>query len=733
MWQLRADEQASAEAAVKQTLPPCQVRCPIKEAIQRSNVMISLLPNDPEKARDGVIQIGDFLYDRNPFFTVCGYICGICERECNYKSKGGSIKRRLLKQFLSDTYTPYLNEKKPLDVKKDKGPVAILGGGPGGLFCAWELSKKGYDVTIFDNNPKLGGAVRYIPKYRLPEKVLDTAVDNLIRLGGIKIKKKVKVNGGDPISQLKDQGFKAFFIATGTPYPRALTLGIKPVDWHGLENVMYGLTLLDEVAKNNIPPDYYKDKSVIVVGGGNVAFDAARTAARLGGEATIVCLETWDKSSKDGIPADLEEIEGAHQEGIRIVYSRGVRSVIGKKDKFEKIDCPKCTSVFDEKGFNPKFDTSDCIEIEGDVLLITIGQMMDRSLLQNTGLFDESGRLAVNPLTLQSQKRKEVFLGGDVRRIGFMVDAMAEGRQAADSIDKYLRGVSTARWLVTYEGSKAPLRDVFKPEPAPKWTLPDKRMNFEPFEIGFTLDEAIKEARRCLECGPCISCKACVATGIQPELPTVKVDETLCSGCGMCVAACNYSTAHLAEIPILFDGREVGVKRVSYTDPLLCKACGMCVSACPSGARELVPDLSATEKHKITDKSGIVCFACKFGWGYAAGNGTFKNIKSMVPVVCIGKVDATDILEAFKKGSDGVLLLGCGEGDCHFQDGNQEARKRMYLLHKILESFGIEKERLEAVTSIDPQGEKIQGIINGFMDRLKGLGPIKRQEVTHGR
>ncbi len=100
-----------------------------------------------------------------------------------------------------------MKEKKPLDVPKDKGPVAILGGGPAGLLCAWELSKKGYDVTIFDSNPKLGGAVRYIPKYRLPEDVLDTAVDNLVRLGGIKVEKELKVNGGDPIAKLKGKRF----------------------------------------------------------------------------------------------------------------------------------------------------------------------------------------------------------------------------------------------------------------------------------------------------------------------------------------------------------------------------------------------------------------------------------------------------------------------------------------------------------------------------------------------
>jgi NADPH-dependent glutamate synthase beta subunit-like oxidoreductase/coenzyme F420-reducing hydrogenase delta subunit/NAD-dependent dihydropyrimidine dehydrogenase PreA subunit len=722
MWKLRTDKDARAVAAAKQYLPPCEIRCPIHEDIQRTNVLISLLPLVEKEARDGAIQIGDYLFETNPLFAVCGYICGLCERDCNYAAVGGSVKRRLLKRFLSDTYTSYLNTKEPFNITKDKEKVAVIGGGPAGLLCAWELSKHGYDVTIFESQQKLGGAVRWIPQYRLPKEVLDAAVDNIIRIGGINIELGHTITGDNPLQELKNKGFKAFFVASGTNLARPLTFGTERVSWQDLDNIQYGLTFLQDVLDGKIPLDYFKGKKVIVIGGGNVAFDAARTAYRLGGDVTVVCLETWDKSHRDGIPADHEEIEGAQQEGLRIEYQRGVRSIAGSKGKFKKIECPKCIGVFDDKGFNPRFDTSDVIEIEGDYLLITIGQMWDRSLLEKLGLFDERGRLAVDPLTLQSLTKPEVFVGGDLRRIGFMADAMADGKQAAESIDKYLRSEILERWLIRYEPSERPHKSMYQPETTVKWTPLTERKTFDMYELGFTLEEAAQEARRCLECGPCMSCKACVTSGVQEYLPTVQVDAGLCSGCGVCVTACNYDTAHLIEVMETMGRRTVGTRLVSFSDPLKCKACGQCVSACPSGARALVPDI-LVHTYKIDYEPRIVCFACKFGWGYATEQLT-ASTDHVIPVVCMGKVDATEILNAFNSGADGVLLLGCAEDECHFQDGNQKAEKRVYFIGKILEVFGIAKERLEIVTDIDPRGEKIQGLINRLADRIKNLGPI---------
>jgi NADPH-dependent glutamate synthase beta subunit-like oxidoreductase/NAD-dependent dihydropyrimidine dehydrogenase PreA subunit len=580
MWKTVSTGATRVEPAIRQFLPPCQVRCPINEDIQRTNVLISLLPDDPEIAREGVIQIGDYLYDRNPLFNICGYVCGLCELDCNYQSKGGAIRRRLLKRFVSDTYTDLLDRKEGFAVVNRKEKVAVVGGGPAGLMCAFDLSKRGYKVTIFEASDRLGGALWLIPRYRLPEKVLTSAVKNMVRIAGIDVKYNTRVGGRKlGLEKLRNKGFKAIFVAEGTPAPRVLTFGKDKVQGHDLSGVMYGNTFLYEVSHGNIKPGYFKGQKVIVIGGGNVAFDVARTARRLGGETTIVCLERENKKLKDGIPADEDEIRGAWEEGIRIVYSRGVKRIIGEGERLKKIECPRCTSVFDESGFNPQFDTSDNIELHGDILIVTVGQGPDRVTLQKEDLADERGILTVDPLTLQSQKKEWIFIGGDLRKIGFMAEAMKEGLIAAESIDRYVRGGDIREGRnIDFEPQDIPLRRYYLNEPEVLWIPPEKRMHFQLFEKGFTLAEAIEEAKRCLTCGPCVSCKACVSVGIQESLPTVKINDERCCGCGVCASVCYYSSAQL---------KEVQGKRRSTTDIFKCKSCGMCVVACPSGAREL--------------------------------------------------------------------------------------------------------------------------------------------------
>lgn len=573
-------EEVIDEATGKVCLPPCQISCPIGENIQRTNVMISRLPQDGEEAYRQIIKIGDEIYDKNPLFMVCSYICGLCEDGCNYKDQTGAIRRTMLKRFITDHYLPYLATKLALPYPT-REKIAVIGGGPGGLMCAYELSRKGYQVAILERDSRLGGALRNIPQYRLPTNVIDSTVDNLIRIAHVDVRYGVEVGGvGKTLDDLKKGGYRAIFIATGTPSPRPLTFEGKLVAGAELDGVASGLHLLYEVNQGRVPHQLYRQlfngRRVIVVGGGNVAFDVARTVRRLGGDVSLVCLENEDKSSKDGIPADVEEIEGAQEEGIRITYSRGVEEIIGEEGKFKKLKCPKCISVFDESGFNPRFDRSDAIYLEGDVLLVTIGQGVERTFLQQEGLLSEKGRLDIDPITLMSNCQEGIFIGGDVKKIGFAAEAMRDGRIVAESIDRYLRGedLKVGREK-DYQGAAIPVAE-YQPQPGLEWALMKERLGFEMFERGFTLEEAIREAGRCLSCGPCRSCQACVVLQFQPEIAGIEVSQDKCSGCGVCLALCSYN-----GIRMVSDNKS---ERTVVIDESRCKRCGVCASACPSGA-----------------------------------------------------------------------------------------------------------------------------------------------------
>ena len=576
-------EEVIDEASGDVCLPPCQIACPIGEPIQRTNAMISLLPLNGEEAYERIVKIGDEIYEKNPLFTVCSYICGLCERECNYKDETGAIRRKMLKRFLADYYLPYLSTKTPLPYPT-RERVAVVGGGPGGLMCAYTLGKMGYKVTILERSSQLGGALRYIPQYRLPTDVIDDTINNLVRIANIDVEFGIEMGSGKKtLDGLRNEGYEAVFIATGTHSPRPLTFDRQLVEGADLEGVVFGLHLLFDMNQGRIFPQLFRPlfhgKRVIVVGGGNVAFDAARTARRLGGDVSIVCLECADKSSRDGIPADMEEVKGAIEEGIEIYYCRGVEQIIGTDGKFQMIKCPLCTSVFDENGFNPKFDLSDSGYIKGDLLLVTIGQGPEWAFFKQEGLLNEKGRLDVDSATLMSNRREGVLVGGDVRRIGFAAEAMRDGVIAAESIDLCLRGEDPkAGREKNYKSAAIPKITDYKLQPELEWAPAEDRLNFGLFEQGLTLEEAVKEAKRCLCCGPCRSCKACVALGLQLELPQIEVNQDLCSGCGVCAVVCNYEA-------IKMEKTDTGL--IAVIDEIKCKRCGACTAACPAGAINL--------------------------------------------------------------------------------------------------------------------------------------------------
>jgi len=577
-------EEVIEQASGRVYVPPCQAACPLGENIQRNHAMMSMLPLDIDKAREQIIRIGDEIFEKNPFFLFCGYICGLCEKQCNYKDKTGAIRRRSLMGFIGEHYGHRL-ESKPAFPTPTREKVAVIGGGPSGLMCAYLLGEKGYQVTLMERSFHLGGALRYIPQYRLPRQVLSSVMHNLLRISRVELRLGASIDdGGKAMDNLENEGYRAIYIATGTPSPRPLTYGEELVVRSQLEGVTYGMDLLFEVNHGDVPPGLYQGRKVIVIGGGNVAFDVARTARRLEGDVTVLCLENEDKSSKDGIPADIEEIEGATQEGIEIVYSRGVAELSSRDGSFKKLRCVRCTSVFDEDGrFNPRFDPGDVTYLEGEVLLIAIGQGPERSFFQHEGLLNDKGRLDVDPLTLMSNRRKGVFIGGDAKRIGFAMEAMRDGLAAAESMDRYLRGEDLkAGREKEFEHAAIPESSSYKAQPGLVWTPAEERLNFEPYEKPFTLEEVVEEARRCLSCGPCLGCKGCVALDLQPEIREIEVNKDLCSGCGICVGLCPYDA-------IGWD--EAGETRVAAIDKLKCKRCGVCVAACPSGAIAIEDEL----------------------------------------------------------------------------------------------------------------------------------------------
>jgi NADPH-dependent glutamate synthase beta subunit-like oxidoreductase len=438
--------------------------------------------------------------------------------------------------------------------------------------------KKGYAVTVFERASRLGCVLNLVPQYRLPRSVLDITMTALVRVAHIDV--NFGVNVGDSshmLSHFERDGYRAVFIGIGTQARRPLTFGKEPVAGSALARVMYGFQILAGVNMGGANLDIFRDRKLIVIGGGDVAFDIAGTARRLGGEVTVVCLECEDKSSRDGVPARTEEIEHAREEGVRIVFSRGVCEVVGDRGRFRGMRCPRCTSVWDEKGlFNPKFDLGDVIYLEGDLLLLAVGQSVERAFLEQEGLLDERGRLDMDPLTRMSNRRAGVFFGGDVRRGGFAAEAMRDGMIAAESIDRYVKGKDLGvAGEKEHVGADLPRLREYKSQPELRIRPVQDRLDFEEIEIPFTADEAIREAERCLRCGPCASCKACIALGLQPEIPEIKINEDLCGRCGICLSVCSVSAIRL-------DTSEE--KQVPVIDEWKCKRCGTCVAACPAGA-----------------------------------------------------------------------------------------------------------------------------------------------------
>ncbi len=444
-----------------------------------------------------------------PLPAICGRVCPHpCETACNRGNVDKPVAIRDIKRFLAD----YENEHKPEppmpELKDDSGKkVAIIGGGPAGLSAAFFLRLEGHDVTIFEAMPKAGGMLRYgIPDYRLPQDVLDREVSYITRLG-VKIEYGVRIGKERSIDSLMKEGFDAVFVGIGAQDSTKL-----PLPGAEAQGVWGGVDFLRDVNQHKKPEI---GKRVVVIGGGAVAVDVARSALRLGAEdVQMFCLE-----QRDEMPAWEEEVRAIDEEKIGLNNGWGPKEFKVENGKVVGATFKQCLRVFDENGrFSPEYKEDNLTELEADTVILAIGQRVNLGVLEGTEGVEltERGLPKADKTTLQTSK-PGVFIGGDAfTGPSIAIDAVATGREAAVSIDRMFKGQDLSEGRETHSVI-APMPDDlanieltkrYRPHELP---ASERVTNFNEVEAVMSEAEAIAEAKRCLSCGVCSECLMCVS------------------------------------------------------------------------------------------------------------------------------------------------------------------------------------------------------------------------------
>jgi uncharacterized 2Fe-2S/4Fe-4S cluster protein (DUF4445 family)/NADPH-dependent glutamate synthase beta subunit-like oxidoreductase len=474
------------ETGDKGGYPPCQVECPAGVNAQDFLYLI---------AQGKFIDALELVRLAFPFAGVCGRVCTHpCETVCERKEIDESLSIRALHRFVAD-YELRKGRGKATPIEKTKEErIAIIGSGPSGLACSYDLIRRGYSVTVFEAAPEIGGMMRYgIPEYRLPRQILDNEIA-LIEELGVEIKTNVTVKS---LEDIFEQGYKAIFLATGAWTSQKL--GIPGED---TEDVIYALDFLRKV---NCGERVELQNTVAVIGGGSVAIDAARLSLRLGTkEVHLICLESTDLTLKDRMPAQDLEIEQAEEEGVIIHPCLGIKKIVTKEGKVLGLETVICRSVIDSEGrFAPEFAEGSAPFIPADTVIVAIGQ---RPVETDFAEVDKepSGTIKVDETTLETNI-KGVFAGGDVvSGPANIISATAAGKEAAISIELYLAGMDLkeSRPTPLKAIEEIPKEGVEKEERKVVPVLePAKRIGFAEVELGFDEQMATQESMRCLHCG----------------------------------------------------------------------------------------------------------------------------------------------------------------------------------------------------------------------------------------
>ena len=506
---------------------PCKTACPAHIAVQ----------GYLKKAAEGkYTEALELIKRENPFPAVCGRICNRrCEDACTRGTIDRAIAIDAVKKFIAEKdlhaetrFVPEVNICSNVQERWEE-KIAIIGGGPAGLSCAYYLATMGYKPTVFERNEEPGGMLRYgIPSYKLNKDVIKAEID-IMREIGVEIRCGIEVGKDITIADLRKQGYKGFYVAVGCQGGR-----LPGIPGEDLEGTMTAIDFLHEA---NCGGKKISGK-VVVVGGGNVAIDAARVAKRSGAsEVTMLSLET-----EDIMPASLEERMEAREDGVVInpgwgpvkVESGELKVERSGKSKVESITFKKCVSVFDEEHrFAPKFDENETITIEADMVIFAIGQtVVLKDLLKDTKVEFVRGVYPVaDKLTYQTAE-PDIFVGGDVfTGPKFAIDAIAAGKEAAESLHRFVQhGHMTIgrnrRDFIELNKSDILVEQYDNSSRQEPGVIPTKS-KFEEYQGTLTEEQVKKETARCLSCGASV------------------VDENRCIGCGICTTKCAFDAIHL--------------------------------------------------------------------------------------------------------------------------------------------------------------------------------------------
>ncbi len=503
---------------------PCKTACPAHIAVQGYIKMA---------AEGRYLDALKLIKQDNPFPAVCGSICNRrCEDACTRGGVDKAVAIDEIKRFIAEkelsAETRYIPEKKfrKGNTEPYTEKIAIIGAGPAGMSCAYFLAESGYsNVTVFDRNPVPGGMLTLgIPSFRLEKDVLNAEIDILKEMG-VEFKCGVEVGKDVTIQQLRDEGYKGFYLAIGAQ--KSQKLGVKGEE---LDGVWGGIDLLREVNLGNRPS---VGKSCAVIGGGNVAMDVCRTAVRLGAENTYIIY----RRSEAELPADPEEVKEAIEEGVKFRYLNAPVEIIGKDGKVSalKVEIMELGEA-DEKGRRKPVGTGKFETVEVDSVVAAVGQTADFSGL-DLGKAELTARNTVfaDAVTFQTAE-PDIFVGGDVYTgPKFAIDAIAAGREAAISLHRFVqpgqsltlgrnprdfKELDKENAVIDRECFDAPARREVRHDSA-------KAKSFANDRLPFTEEDVKAEASRCIGCGVTV------------------VDQNKCIGCGLCTTKCNFDAIHL--------------------------------------------------------------------------------------------------------------------------------------------------------------------------------------------